>query len=314
MSNFLQQNKDAYNFYKSKELQKEFNDKLVQKTGYYQKKFGFETNPRKGHEFWNVEADAFKHTFGSTEMYLKYGNVWSTAFDIGHEYQTPNNPQGEWNMDSWNNNQGREIAREIQKEYGDNFMKLSQQQRDDIIAVKVMDRMRSGQLITNPNDQRKYTGLTENFVNSIKRMQETNLPFTPTRGIGGVDNNGIPLGFAADIDINQLAQQLGLQSFNAEISQQIQPQQNSSLFGYTNPLTGSNHIYTREEVGAMSSDEFAKHEKEIDAQTRAFNGTMPTNGDLQRETLTGGGVVYVNSYTRTDGTKVKGYYRSKPSF
>lgn len=35
----------------------------------------------------------------------------------------------------------------------------------------------------------------------------------------------------------------------------------------------------------MSSDEFAKHEKEIDAQTRVFNGTMPTNGDLQREAI-----------------------------
>lgn len=88
--------------------------------------------------------------------------------------------------------------------------------------------------------------------------------------------------------------------------------QQSGLFGYTNPLTGSNHIYTREEVGQMSSDEFAKHEKEIDAQTRTFNGTMPTNGDLQREAMTGGGVVYVNSYTRSDGTKVKGYYRSRP--
>jgi len=86
----------------------------------------------------------------------------------------------------------------------------------------------------------------------------------------------------------------------------------SDLFGYINPLTGSNHIYTREEVGSMTSDEFAKHEKEIDAQTRAFNGTMPTNGDLQREAMTGGGVVYVNSYTRSDGTEVKGYYRSRP--
>ena len=51
MSNFLQQNKDAYNFYKNKELQKKFNDELVQKTGYYQKKFGFETNPRKDMNF-----------------------------------------------------------------------------------------------------------------------------------------------------------------------------------------------------------------------------------------------------------------------
>lgn len=107
-------------------------------------------------------------------------------------------------------------------------------------------------------------------------------------------------------------QQLELQSLNMGIPQQAQPQQQSGLFGYINPLTGSNHIYTREEVGAMSSDEFAKHEKEIDAQTKAFNGSMPTNGDLQREALTGGGVVYVNSYTRSDGTAVKGYYRSRP--
>ena len=70
-------------------------------------------------------------------------------------------------------------------------MKLSQQQRDDIIAVKVIDRMRNGQLITNPNDKRKYTGVTENIVNGAKRMQETNLPFTPTRGVGGVDFLGI---------------------------------------------------------------------------------------------------------------------------
>ena len=76
----------------------------------------------------------------------------------------------------------------------------------------------------------------------------------------------------------------------------------------------TNRIFTNEEVGQMSSDEFAKHEKEIDAQTRAFNGTMPTNGDLQREAMTGGGVVYVNSYTRSDGTEVKGYYRSRPKY
>lgn len=119
--------------------------------------------------------------------------------------------------------------------------------------------------------------------------------------------SGIPTGQAANFDINQLAKMLGIQL------PEVQSKQDSGLFGYTNPLTGSNHIYTREEVGQMSSDEFAKHEKEIDAQTRAFNGTMPTNGDLQREAMSGGGVVYVNSYTRSDGTKVKGYYRSRPS-
>ena len=68
-------------------------------------------------------------------------------------------------------------------------------------------------------------------------------------------------------------------------------------FQVINPLTGSNHIYTREEVGQMNSSEFAKHEKEIDAQTRAFNGTMPTNGDLQREAMTDDGVATVRGYS-----------------
>jgi hypothetical protein len=82
--------------------------------------------------------------------------------------------------------------------------------------------------------------------------------------------------------------------------------------GYRNPLTGSNQIYTREDVGNMSSDEFAKKEKEIDAQIQAFNGTMPTEQELQSETTTlFGGVIYVNSYVRADGTKVRGYYRSR---
>ena len=85
----------------------------------------------------------------------------------------------------------------------------------------------------------------------------------------------------------------------------------SKLFGYKNPLTGSNHIFTREEIASMSLEEFVKHEKEIDAQTKAFNGTMPTNRDLQQEAQNGGGVIYVDSYTRSDGTEVRGYYRSR---
>lgn len=290
---------DIYNMTTNKQKQNDFNDEMVRKTWHYQKKFGFETNQRQGHEFWNNEADAFKHAFGSADMYFKYGNVGSLGGGIMHEWKQSNNPRGEWNMDSWNNQQGREIAREIQKEYGDKFMHLPQQQRDDIIAGKIMYRMRNGQLITNPNDQRKYKGFIENFVNDLKNIQETNLPFTPTRGIGGVQNNGVPLGFAADIELNSI----------------VQPQQDQSgLFGYTNPLTGNNRIFTREDVGAMSSDEFAKYEKEIDAQIKSMGGSMPTNGYLQREAMTGGAVVYVDSYTRSDGTEVKGYYRSRPNF
>ncbi|MBQ9246926.1 hypothetical protein IJ182_11745 [bacterium] len=83
------------------------------------------------------------------------------------------------------------------------------------------------------------------------------------------------------------------------------------LYDYVNPLTGSNRIFTREDVGAMSSKEFAKYEKEIDAQLKAMGGIMPTNDELRREAAYGRGVVHVNSYVRADGTNVRDYYRSK---
>lgn len=275
MTNF----KDTYEFMKDKQKQKDYNDEIVRKTWYYQNRFGFKTSPRQGHEFWNNESDAFKHAFLAADLFFKHDTLGSFWGGMYHEYQTPNNPPREWNMDSWNNHQGREIAKEIQKEYGSAFIKLSQQQRDNIIAVKVMDRMRNGQLITNPTDTRDYKGKTENYMKNHPEI------FKKLDKIFGTNKT---TGQAAPINQNQ-----------------------SDLFGYTNPLTGNNRIFTREDVGAMSSDEFAKYEKEINAQTKAFNGTMPTNSDLQREAMTGGGVVYVNSYTRSDGTKVKSYYRSK---
>lgn len=268
-----------------------YNDAIIKKTMAYQKKFNFELNPRQGHELWNVEGDAFKHAFMGADMALNIGQIPSLAIGIYHENETPNNPRNEWNMDSWNNSKGREIAKEIQKEYGKNFSKLSKKQQDDIIAEKVMQKMKEGQLITNPNDNRKFNGFLEKIFNNT------------------ADLSGKTTGQAANIDINQLAQNLGLQSLHAQF---LQSQQNpSNLFGYTNPLTGNNRIFTREEVGAMRPDEFAQHEQEIMAQVKAMNGKMPTNKDLQQEAITGGGVIYVNSYTRSDGTEVKGYYRSR---
>ena len=145
----------------NKQNQKDFNNEMVSKTWKYQKKFGFETNPRKGHEFWNVEADAFKHAFGGAIMYFRYGNLGSIAGGIFHEGQTKNNPEGEWNMDSWNNAQGRKVAQEIVKEYGRDFYKKNPEKCENIMAAKIVSRMRNGELITNPSDKRKYHGTME---------------------------------------------------------------------------------------------------------------------------------------------------------
>ena len=108
-----------------------------------------------------------------------------------------------------------------------------------------------------------------NLNTDFKNYEQNELQNIKNKYLYLKNKNGVTTGQAANI--NQLANMLGIQL------PEVQSKQDSGLFGYTNPLTGSNHIYTREEVGQMSSDEFAKHEKEIDAQTRAFNGTMPNS-------------------------------------
>lgn len=127
---------------KRKEMQNEYSKEIDRKTMEFQRKFGFELNPNPEHRTWNVEADAFKHAFMSADLALKNGNTFSMGVGIYHEGQTPNNPPGEWNMDSWNNAQGRIIADEIRKEYGNKFNKFSDKEKDAIVATKVIMKMR----------------------------------------------------------------------------------------------------------------------------------------------------------------------------
>lgn len=159
----------------------------------------------------------------------------------------------------------------------------------------------------------------EVFNNGEKRYYITkDTPQTATHTTSTDDLRGIGTYLESPSDIIHFLYpncntQMGNNVLHGKVEMNVDNSQKFDLSGYTNPLTGSNHIYTREEVGSMSNEEYAKHEKEIDVQTKAFNGTMPTNGDLQKEAMTVGGVVYVNSYTRADGTEVKGYYRSRPN-
>jgi len=259
-----------------KALENDFTKEMKSDTLKYQNQYGFDIGDNN--IAWNNEADAFRHAFMQAIFSSRYNNFLAKIAGNIHELQGKYRGQDprEENMDLWNNRQGRQIYNEIRREFK-NFGDLSEQQQKDIIAQKVVQRMKEGQLITQLDDSRKFN---EN--------KQFNLPFTPTRSIGGVQHNGLPLGFAANINDSQ-----------------------SELSNYKNPLTGNNRIFTREEINAMTPGEFTEHEKEIMAQVKAMNGKMPTNNDLRREAITGGGVVYVNSYTRSDGTVVKGYYRSR---
>lgn len=71
-----------------------------------------------------------------------------------------------------------------------------------------------------------------------------------------------------------------------------------------------NRVFTNEEIGQMSPDEFSRLENFINQQIA--EGKVMPEAQAKQQVQTGD-LIYVNSYTRSDGTEVKGYYRSKPS-
>ena len=75
---------------------------------------------------------------------------------------------------------------------------------------------------------------------------------------------------------------------------------------FFNTISNNNKIYTAEDVGKMTAEEFMTNEKAIDYQME--NLGIPRESDLAGNP----DVVYVHGYTRDDGTEVRAHYRSKP--
>lgn len=78
----------------------------------------------------------------------------------------------------------------------------------------------------------------------------------------------------------------------------------SKLRNFINKIAKNNTVFTAEDVGAMSKTDF-------DTNHDAIMYQMNTIGLPRRENLAGNpDVIYVEAYTRKDGTHVRGYYRS----
>lgn len=142
---------------------KEFNSYIVKQTNKYQKKYGFEIGTGE-HASWNNEADAFKHAYLSAWLVIRHNNLFSNILGAGHEEETPNAPIFETNMDNWNNSVGREIGRDIKSKI--NGKNYSQEKIEDMIAEKIMQKMKSGELITKPfTDKRKF--IPHDFIDKV---------------------------------------------------------------------------------------------------------------------------------------------------
>ncbi len=151
-NNKNQNNTNIFNY-----IPKKYSSYIFDATTKYQKKYGFDMGTGE-HATWNNEADAFKHAYMQAQLSLWTGKHISKALGDFHEFQgnkTMGQTKEEYNMDNWNNEQGREIAREIIQEYGVLSI-IPSQKLNDIIAEKVVKRMREGKLILSPNDSRKY--------------------------------------------------------------------------------------------------------------------------------------------------------------
>ncbi len=150
--------------------EKEFGREMFNKTMKYQKKYNFKTDSDPKKATWNNEADAFKHTFMQAILSMRYGENVSHALGNKHEMDGRRNGQDprEENMDLWNNEIGRKIAKEIKSEIKGKESSYSKEQIDDIIAEKVVQRMRKGELITHPSDPRKYKSPKQKFDEEIR--------------------------------------------------------------------------------------------------------------------------------------------------
>ena len=182
---------------------KKYSSWIFDETIKYQKQYGFDIGSGK-HATWNNESDAFKHAYMQAHLSTLLGK--HVAKFVGDWHERDGNSKmgqsfGEFNMDNWNNAQGREIAQEIIREYGIAAI-IPSEKLNKLIAKKVMHRMKEGKLITSPNDNRVF-------------------------------QQGQPTGFAAPMPQSQIQQP---------------------------------KIFTPEDIGQMTPEEFSKNEKTINGQ------------------------------------------------
>ena len=120
-------------------LEQYFTKEMVKDTLKYQKIYGFKIG--ENNKAVDNEADAFRHTYMQAYLSLKYGG-YTTAKYLGdkHEKKLDNGQYSKSsNMDLWNNEQGRQIADEIRKEFKD-YKSFSEDKLKDIIACKVVQK------------------------------------------------------------------------------------------------------------------------------------------------------------------------------
>jgi hypothetical protein len=219
------------------------------------------------------------------------------AKEAGDSHEMKSTSSLETNMDLWNNQAGRQIGREIKAECKRLGLTPSISEKDrkfvyDMIAQKVVEAMKSGKLITNPNDSRKFipryrlekdgtlTGLAANVTDDEKR--DIVNKYKNSDSFSGMSDEEIwdrYVQFNEDKFFNPKNRVFYENEFNPALA----------------PRGSNNDIGIQEMIKQYYENDYHLPQKEeLDSRVRS------------------GELVYVHDYTRADGTKVSGYYRAYP--
>ena len=266
---------------------------------------------------WNDATDSFRHAWGSAYLALKYNDLISNASTSAYEFMERSyQPQEEKEMDVWNNKIGREIAKELNKEYKDIDKTFNWQSIEDLIAVKALEKIENNELITTTTDS-KNSNLLQGYVEynkplSLKerlmRAREEKLARYTQRLAESPEKIAQMQANHVSLEELKAPQEAKKQKVRDIVKGKVQFDENADLSGYVNKKSNDNRIFTQEDLDEMTEAEKKENAQAIMYQKQTIG--VPTR-EQAKKAVEKGGMVHVRAYTRADGTKVRSHYRSR---
>ena len=294
-------------------LNNEEKEYILKKAMEYQKILNIE-NEGGG---WNDTTDGFRHAWGSAYLALKYNDLISNAATSAYEFMEHSyQPQEEKEMDIWNNKIGREIAKELSKEYKDIDKTFTWQSIEDLIAVKALEKIENNELMTSTADLKKgnllqgYVEYNEplSLKDRLTLAREDKLARYTQRLAESPEKIAQMQANHVSLEELKAPQEARKQKVRDIVEGKVKFDENADLSGYVNQKSNDNKIFTQEDIDEMTEQEKKENAQAIMYQKQTIG--VPTREQAQK-VVSKGGMVHVRAYTRADGTKVRSHYRSR---
>lgn len=294
-------------------LNNEEKEYILKKAMEYQKILNIE-NEGGG---WNDTTDGFRHAWGSAYLALKYNDLISNAATSAYEFMEHSyQPQEEKEMDIWNNKIGREIAKELSKEYKDIDKTFNRQSIEDLIAVKALEKIENNELMTSTANLKKgnllqgYVEYNEplSLKDRLTLAREDKLARYTQRLAESPEKIAQMQANLVSLEELKAPQEARKQKVRDIVEGKVKFDENADLSGYVNQKSNDNKIFTQEDIDEMTEQEKKENAQAIMYQKQTIG--VPTREQAQK-VVSKGGMVHVRAYTRADGTKVRSHYRSR---